>query len=174
MKTIFISLMMKFPLLVNILIMALISSLLLIIFKDDQGYININFRWFFSLAAMTAALLAQIYFKLHDTKYINNVSVTELNRINDKVKEYSNPVMKLIFFHIFFGIASNIVFSLNLVPVADVIATSIALACIPLWALSLLFGYSIYNEITKFYSDLLKRHLENKSRQEALEALNKG
>lgn len=143
-------------------------------FKDDSNYILINFRWFFTVAAITAALLAQIYFKLQDTKYISNASVSELNRITDLVKEYSRPVMKLIFFHLFFGVASNIAFSLKLIPTADAIATSIALSCIPLWGISLFFGYVIYDEITSFSSDLTKRSLEKAKRQEALEAMKKG
>ncbi|KTF08491.1 membrane protein [marine sediment metagenome] len=142
-------------------------------FKDDSNYILINFRWFFTVAGITAALLAQIYFKLQDTKYISNASVSELNRITDLVKEYSRPVMKLIFFHLFFGVASNIAFSLKLIPTADAIATSIALSCIPLWGVSLFFGYVIYDEITSFSSDLTKRNLERTRRQEALEAMKK-
>lgn len=137
MKIIFIGLMMRCPLILNITLMALISTILFIFFKDDSNYILINFRWFFTVAGITAALLAQIYFKLQDTKYISNASVSELNRITDLVKEYSRPVMKLIFFHLFFGVASNIAFSLKLIPTADAIATSIALSCIPLWGVSL-------------------------------------
>ena len=160
MKIIFIGLMMRCPLILNITLMALISTILFIFFKDDSNYILINFRWFFTVAGITAALLAQIYFKLQDTKYISNASVSELNRITDLVKEYSRPVMKLIFFHLFFGVASNI-------------ATSIALSCIPLWGVSLFFGYVIYDEITSFSSDLTKRNLERTRRQEALEAMKK-
>lgn len=89
---------MRCPLILNITLMALISTILFIFFKDDSNYILINFRWFFTVAGITAALLAQIYFKLQDTKYISNASVSELNRITDLVKEYSRPVMKLIFF----------------------------------------------------------------------------
>lgn len=174
MKIIFIGLMMRCPLILNITLMALISIILFIFFKDDSNYILINFRWFFTVAAITAALLAQIYFKLQDTKYISNASVSELNRITDLVKEYSRPVMKLIFFHLFFGVASNIAFSLKLIPTADAIATSIALSCIPLWGISLFFGYVIYDEITSFSSDLTKRSLEKAKRQEALEAMKKG
>ncbi|MDH4903511.1 hypothetical protein CUR83_00120 [Psychrobacter pocilloporae] len=140
---------------------------------QEVYYILINFRWFFTVAGITAALLAQIYFKLQDTKYISNASVSELNRITDLVKEYSRPVMKLIFFHLFFGVASNIAFSLKLIPTADAIATSIALSCIPLWGVSLFFGYVIYDEITSFSSDLTKRNLERTRRQEALEAMKK-
>lgn len=174
MKIIFIGLMMRCPLILNITLMALISIILFIFFKDDSNYILINFRWFFTVAAITAALLAQIYFKLQDTKYISNASVSELNRITDLVKEYSRPVMKLIFFHLFFGVASNIAFSLKLIPTADAIATSIALSCIPLWGISLFFGYVIYDKITSFSSDLTKRSLEKAKRQEALEAMKKG
>ncbi|MGG1355633.1 hypothetical protein ABE212_12775 [Psychrobacter pacificensis] len=173
MKIIFIGLMMRCPLILNITLMALISTILFIFFKDDSNYILINFRWFFTVAGITAALLAQIYFKLQDTKYISNASVSELNRITDLVKEYSRPVMKLIFFHLFFGVASNIAFSLKLIPTADAIATSIALSCIPLWGVSLFFGYVIYDEITSFSSDLTKRNLERTRRQEALEAMKK-
>ena len=173
MKIIFIGLMMRCPLILNITLMALISTILFIFFKDDSNYILINFRWFFTVAGITAALLAQIYFKLQDTKYISNASVSELNRITDLVKEYSRPVMKLIFFHLFFGVASNIAFSLKLIPTADAIATSIALSCIPLWGVSLFFGYVIYDEITSFSSDLTKRSLEKAKRQEALEAMKK-
>lgn len=173
MKIIFIGLMMRCPLILNITLMALISTILFIFFKDDSNYILINFRWFFTVAGITAALLAQIYFKLQDTKYISNASVSELNRITDLVKEYSRPVMKLIFFHLFFGVASNIAFSLKLIPTADAIATSIALSCIPLWGISLFFGYVIYDEITSFSSDLTKRNLERTRRQEALEAMKK-
>lgn len=164
---------MRCPLILNITLMALISTILFIFFKDDSNYILINFRWFFTVAGITAALLAQIYFKLQDTKYISNASVSELNRITDLVKEYSRPVMKLIFFHLFFGVASNIAFSLKLIPTADAIATSIALSCIPLWGVSLFFGYVIYDEITSFSSDLTKRNLERTRRQEALEAMKK-
>lgn len=173
MKIIFIGLMMRCPLILNITLMALISTILFIFFKDDSNYILINFRWFFTVAGITAALLAQIYFKLQDTKYISNASVSELNRITDLVKEYSRPVMKLIFFHLFFGVTSNIAFSLKLIPTADAIATSIALSCIPLWGVSLFFGYVIYDEITSFSSDLTKRNLERTRRQEALEAMKK-
>lgn len=173
MKIIFIGLMMRYPLILNITLMAVISTMLFILFKDDSNYILINFRWFFTLAAITSALLAQIYFKLQDTKYISNASVSELNRIADLVKEYSRPVMKLIFFHLFFGVASNIAFSLKLIPTADAIATSVALSCIPLWGISLFFGYVIYDEITSFSSDLTKRSLERTKRQEAREAMKK-
>lgn len=173
MKIIFIGLMMRHPLILNITLMAVISTILFILFKNDSNYILINFRWFFTLAAITSALLAQIYFKLQDTKYISNASVSELNRIADLVKEYSRPVMKLIFLHLFFGVASNIAFSLKLIPTADAIATSIALSCIPLWGISLFFGYVIYDEITSFSSDLTKRSLERTKRQEALEAMKK-
>lgn len=174
MKIIFTGLMMRCPLILNITLMALISTILFIFFKDDSNYILINFRWFFTVAGITAALLAQIYFKLQDTKYISNASVSELNRITDLVKEYSRPVIKLIFFHLFFGVASNIAFSLKLIPTADAIATSIALSCIPLWGISLFFGYVIYDEITSFSSDLTKRSLERTKRQEALKAMKKG
>lgn len=174
MKSIFISIMMKYPLIVNILILVLISALLFAVFKDDINYINIDFKWFFSLAGLTAALLAQIYFKLQDTKYIPNASVMELNRITDEVKNYSRPVVKLIFFHLFFGIASNILFSVKLLPTADIITTSIALSCIPLWGLSLLFGYAIYEEITTLNSDLVKRQIERARKRDDLKALEEG
>ena len=173
MKSIFISLMMRFPLTMNVVIMALVSVLLFVIFKNNSNYIGINFKWFFTVSGITAALLAQIYFKLQDTKYIANASVIELNRITDVIKEYSTPVIKLIFFHLFFGVASNIAFSINLVQTADVIATSIALSCIPLWGISLFFGYAIYDEITSFNSDLAKRNIEKTSRRESLKSMKK-
>lgn len=171
MKNLFISLMMRFPLIINALIMVLVTALLFVVFKNDSNFIDINFRWFFTVAAITCALLAQIYFKLQDTKYVANASVAELNRITDVVKRYSTPVIKLIFFHLFFGVASNIAFSISLVPTADVIATSVALSCIPLWGISLFFGYAIYEEITNFSSDLTKRSIEKASRIDSLKSI---
>lgn len=173
MKAIFIGLMMRFPLTVNAIIMILVATLLFIVFRNDSNYIGINFKWFFTVAGITSALLAQIYFKLQDTKYVANASVMELNRITDEIKSYSTPVIKLIFFHLFFGVASNIAFSINLVPTAEAIATSIALSCIPLWGLSLFFGYAIYGEITDLNSDLTKRNIERTSRRESLSAMKK-
>lgn len=171
MKKLFIGLMLKFPILINCLILAIVAGGIYFAFNWVTGYQNLDFKWFFTLAGLTVALLAQVYTKLQDTKFIANATTSELNRIIDSVNLRKKPIIKLIFFHLTFGIISFIVFSFPLSPVGHKIAVAVGLAFIILWIISLLFGYLLQEEIAEFTSYLLKRKLENESRQTSLKAL---
>jgi len=171
MRAIFISLMARFPIAANLVILVFSSLVFFLLFSNNDNYLNIDVKWLSWTAGITSALLAQIYFKLNETKFISNTSVAELNRVNDKVKLYTKPIIKLVLLHVGFAVLSNIVFSLNLPDVTNAIAISVALACLPLCILSLLFGYMIHDDLTDFYSDIIKRHLERTSRKESQQAL---
>lgn len=161
----------RFPIVANLIILFSSASGLFFLFRNNDKYINIDFNWLSWTAGITSALLAQIYFKLNETKFISNTSVAELNRINDKVKIYTKPIIKLVLLHVGLAVLSNIAFSLDLTHATNAIATSVALGCLPLCILSLLFGYMIHDDLTDFYSDIIKRHLERTSRKESQQAL---
>lgn len=170
MKNLFIGLMLKFPLLLNLFILMIVASVMFYAFNWIPLYQKLDFKWFFTLAALTVALLAQIYTKLQDTKFIANATTSELNRISDSVNLRKKPIIKLIFFHLIFGIISFMIFSFPLPATTQKIAAAIGLAFIVLWLTSLLFGYLLYEEISEFTSHLLKRKLEKESRQASLKS----
>lgn len=173
MKNLFIGLMVRFPLLINLVILTVTAGLIFFAFNWTKGYQNLDFKWFFTLAGLTVALLAQVYAKLQDTKFIPNATTSELNRITDSVNLRKKPIIKLIFFHLIFGIISFIVFSLPLSPLGQQIAFAIGLAFIFLWVISLLFGYLLIEEIAEFTSHLLKRKLEKEKRELELKGFTK-
>ncbi len=91
MKNLFIGLMLKFPLLLNLVILMVVASIIFYAFNWIPFYQKLDFKWFFTLAGLTVALLAQVYAKLQDTKFIANASTSELNRISDSVNLRKNP-----------------------------------------------------------------------------------
>lgn len=170
MKHLFISLMIKIPIIINMIIMIVLSCISFYLL-DWICYQQLDFKWFFTLTGVTVALLAQIYTKLQDTKFIANATTSELNRIAEIVNIRKQSVIKLIFFHLIFGILNFIVFSINLMGIYQQIIIAIALSFIVLWLISLLFGYLIYEEIADFNADLLKRKLEKEQRLSDIKAL---
>ena len=171
MKNLFLSFMLKFPLLIHILLLAITASMIFFAFNWITGYQKLDFKWFFTLAGLTVALLAQVYAKLQDTRFIANATSSELNRIADSVNIRRKAILKLIFFHLVFGIISFIVFSFPLSAIGQKVAVAIGLAFIVLWVVTLLFGYLLQEEIAEFTSHLIKRKLENESRQSGLKAI---
>lgn len=173
MKNLFIGLMIKFPITISLLVLATMTGIVFYAFNWMTGYQNLDFKWFFTLAGLTVALLAQVYGKLQDTRFIANATSSELNRIGDSVNLRKKPIIKLIFFHLIFGIISFIIFSLPLSPLEKKIAFAIGLAFIVLWVISLLFGYLLLEEIAEFTATLIKRKLEKENRETELKAFTK-
>lgn len=168
MKHLFLSLMIKLPIIVNTLIMVFLSCLLFILLPHIKNYQPIDSKSFFTLTGITVALLAQIYFKLQDTKFIANASVSELNRIKNSVDIRARAVIKLIFFHIIFGIINFFAFSSILSEAHKTIVISIGSSFIILWTIGLLFGYLLYQELADLNSELLKRKMQTEQRQAKL------
>lgn len=173
MREVFMNLILRFPISIHIIVSLLFTLVTLLIMSNFLLSLSVDFKWFYTFATITSALLAQVYFKLQDMRFIEDATVSELNRIGAEVNEWSKPVIKLVFFHFIVAIIVGAVTSMMCVPVKyDNLAASIVLSFIPLWCISLLFCYSTYQSVSNFKSELLKRRLEANSRKTNLDSLN--
>lgn len=171
MKHVFTSLIIKLPLISHILIMAVFFMVIFFSLPYIPNYQSWDFKWFFSIAGITVALLAQIYTKLQDTKFIANASISELNRIADSVNVRTKAVIKLIFFHLIFGICNFLIFAIPLPDVYKQAVIAICLSFVVLWVITLLFGYTLYQEMADLNAELLKRKIQHEHRQATLKKL---
>ncbi|OBX57826.1 hypothetical protein A9Z61_00070 [Moraxella osloensis] len=171
MKESFKGLMLRFPIIFNIIVLILLTIGMYFILSNFKAYQNLDLKWFFTLTGVTVALLGQVFWKLQDTKFIANATPSELNRITDSVNQRKTPILKLIFFHLIFGIISLVILSFKLPAVWELIAQAIGLSFVILWIMSLAFGYFLYEDIADFNSSLLKRKAENEERQRNLKPI---
>lgn len=98
MKESFKGLMLRFPIIFNIIVLILLTIGMYFILSNFKAYQNLDLKWFFTLTGVTVALLGQVFWKLQDTKFIANATPSELNRITDSVNQRKTPILKLIFF----------------------------------------------------------------------------
>lgn len=166
MNKLFLTLIIKQPILFHLVVL-LIFGISVYVFFDCPAFSS--FSWVWAGTALVCALLAQIYSKVQDLKISSNVTSSELNRLAKSTDNLSATILKILFFHIAIGIGLNIVLSTSKTPP---IAIIVAIALIPVWLISLYFGYLLYKEILNFNAIVLKRKLEGEQRQASLKKLN--
>lgn len=128
-----------------------------------------NFSWVWAGTTVVSALLAQLYFKLQDLKNSSNTTLSELNRLAKSTDDLSKIVLKLLFFHLILGLTLNVVVSFS---ISHLIVTVTTISVVPVWLISIYFGYMLYKEIANFNALILKRKLKMEQKQSALSKLN--
>lgn len=167
-----------------ILTIALTFIALSLAFINSPYLLKIDFKWFQTLAFFIVALIAQMFFKLNDTKDLTKVTESEFNNIKDDINDRVSRLLKVLLFYFLsavilsaiHGTIASLLGEKNRILTIEEINFIkrfylLSLSYVVAWLFSVWNAYTLYIEISELKSEIAQGEIDKEGRKKAVERL---
>lgn len=167
-----------------ILTIVVCSIVLSLVIFNNNYLLKIDFKWFQTSSFFIVALIAQMFFKLNDTKELSKVNESEFNNIKDDINERVSRLLKVLIFYFLsavllsaiHGTILTIISANNgqLAPIEEKLFRFfyiVSLSYIIAWIFSVWNAYNLYIEVSELKAIIALEEIEREGRKKALERL---